>query len=310
MSQVLATLGNTFNKLGFWGRQHAPEILIVGGIFAGIGCTVAACIATTKMSDVIGEAQTELENIDKCLADPEVKADPYTPEEAKKDRARVYLRAAGKTAKLYLPAALLGASSVAGILGGSGILNKRNASLAAGLAASTASAKELRDRIIERYGEDVYKELKYGVKSSEVKETTLDEDGKKKTVKKTITTVDEGKVFEGYQRCFDCHNPFWDKDMAYNWMFLRFRQNYFNDKLRADKYVFLNDVLEELGFPKTRAGQEVGWVYDPDNPNCDNYIDFGAFEAVMSENGGNRVILLDFNVDGSVINRADWEDKG
>lgn len=306
MLPVLSSIGSTFNKIGFWGRQHAPEILIIGGVVTGVASTVCACIATTKISDVIGEAQAELDAIEETK---QKKPEEYTEAEVKKDKMKIYARTAGKTAKLYLPALLLGGASVAGILGGSGILNKRNASLAAGLAASTASAKELRDRIIERYGVDVYNELKHGVKTAEIKEKVTDEDGKSKTVKKNVSVLEEETVFEGYQRCFDRHNPFWDKDMAYNWMFLRYHQNFFNDKLKADGYVFLNDVLVELGFPKTRAGQEVGWVYDPDNPNIDNYIDFGAFEAVLHEPNGSRVILLDFNVDGSVINRAKWADK-
>ena len=306
MLPVLSSIGSTFNKIGFWGRQHAPEILIIGGVVTGVASTVCACIATTKMTEVIGEAQAELDAIEETK---QKKPEEYTEAEVKKDKMKIYARTAGKTAKLYLPALLLGGASVAGILGGSGILNKRNASLAAGLAASTASAKELRDRIIERYGEDVYNELKHGVKNVEVKEQITDENGKTKTVKKNVPVVDDDKVFEGYQRCFDRRNPFWDKDIAYNWMFLRFKQNYFNEKLRADGYVFLNDVLTELGFPKTRAGQEVGWIYDPNNPDVDNYIDFGAFEAVLHECNNERAILLDFNVDGSVINRAKWDDN-
>lgn len=308
MLPILASVGQTFNKIGFWSRSHAPEIMIVGGVIGGVAGTVLACIATTKMTDVISEAQAEIDEIDKKLNDPDVSPDEYTQEDAKKDKRRVYLRTAGKTAKLYLPSLLVGSASVASVLGGSGILNKRNASLAAGLAASTASAKELRDRIIERYGEDVYNELRYGVKSVELKEKIIDEDGKTKTVKTTVDVAEDDATFEGYQRSFDSRNPYWDKDQAYNWMFLRFKQNFFNDKLRADGYVFLNDVLTELGFPKTRAGQEVGWVYDPNNPNIDNYVDFGAFEVVLHERNGERAILLDFNVDGSVINKAKWND--
>ena len=309
MLPIISNIGSTFNKVGFWTRQHAPEIMIVGGVIGGITSTVLACVATTKMPDIINEAQEKINDVDRKLNDPDVGPDEYTPEEAKKDKMKIYLHTAGKTAKLYLPTLLVGGASVASVLGGSGILNKRNASLAAGLAASTASAKELRDRIIERYGEDVYNELRHGVKSVEVKEKVTDEDGKTKTVKKNIAVVDNDQTFEGYQRSFDSRNPYWDKDQAYNWMFLRFKQNFFNDKLRADGYVFLNDVLTELGFPKTRAGQEVGWVYDPKNPNIDNYVDFGAFEVVLHERNNERAILLAFNVDGSVINKAKWNDN-
>ena len=62
-----------------------------------------------------------------------------------------------------------------------------------------------------------------------------------------------------------------------------------------------------LGIPKTKAGQVVGWVYDPEHPVGDNYVDFGLFDLDRERvrrfvNGDERNILLDFNVDGNI-----WE---
>ena len=133
--------------------------------------------------------------------------------------------------------------------------------------------------------------------------------------------IDSDSSFDGYRRVFDPRNSYWDTDQTYNEVFLSARQAMFNDKLKANGYVFLNEVLEELGFEKTRVGQEVGWVYDPDNPNIDNYIDFGitpveiirkdgANDYTYVENGRrNSGFLLDFNVDGSVLNKASFPDQ-
>ena len=60
-----------------------------------------------------------------------------------------------------------------------------------------------------------------------------------------------------------------------------------------------------LGFPRTQAGQIVGWVYDEKNPIGDNFVDFGIYNldserARAFVNGYERSILLDFNVDGNV----------
>ena len=90
-------------------------------------------------------------------------------------------------------------------------------------------------------------------------------------------------------------------------MFLRNQQQYANDKLRANGYLFLNEVYEMLGIQKTQAGQIVGWVYDDKNENGDNYVDFGMYDVNRSTcrdfvNGYERSILLDFNVDGSILN--------
>ena len=87
-------------------------------------------------------------------------------------------------------------------------------------------------------------------------------------------------------------------------MFIKAQEHYANDLLRAKKRLFLNEVYEMLGLPRTKAGQIVGWVYDLDNPKCDNYVDFGLFSDNLGysddADGFNPAILLDFNVDGNV----------
>ncbi len=45
-----------------------------------------------------------------------------------------------------------------------------------------------------------------------------------------------------------------------------------NDLLRAKKIVYLNDAYGELGFKPSKAGAIVGWVYDKDGMEGDNYI--------------------------------------
>jgi hypothetical protein len=88
-------------------------------------------------------------------------------------------------------------------------------------------------------------------------------------------------------------------------MFLRAQQQYANDKLRANGHLFLNEVYDMLGIPRTKAGQVVGWVYDAENPIGDNYVDFGIYDIHRETvrnfvNGYERTILLDFNVDGNI----------
>ena len=68
----------------------------------------------------------------------------------------------------------------------------------------------------------------------------------------------------------------------------------------------MNDVYAMLGIPKTRAGQVVGWIYDEKEPIGDNYVDFGIYDTNKPSNrdfvnGYERTILLDFNVDGNIL---------
>ena len=88
--------------------------------------------------------------------------------------------------------------------------------------------------------------------------------------------------------------------------FLQQQQNYLNDKLKRQGYLFLNDAYKALGFDVTKAGQVVGWIYDENHPIGDNYVDFGIFN-INSEaarrfvNGLEKCIWLDFNVDGDIL---------
>lgn len=326
MLTTFNSLNGVLNKIVFQLKKHSPEILIVGGIIGGAVSTVLACVATVKASEVVNEAQEELETIQKTLNNTN-SADSfdYTEEDAENDRKKVYLHTAGKMALLYAPAVGIGAASAVSVLGGTGILNKRYAMAAASCAASISEFKEYRKHLIEKFGdegEQIDRELRHGIKAIEIKEKVTDEDGKTKTVKSKVNVIEETSSCNGYKRVFDCRNPYWDKDTCYNELFLRAKQNYFNDKLIADGHVFLNDVLKDLGFPTTRMGQEVGWIYDPSNDKIDNYIDFGMCVAnvIKHEDGNetydianagrrNNVVLLDFNVDGSVLNKVDWPDQ-
>ena len=88
-------------------------------------------------------------------------------------------------------------------------------------------------------------------------------------------------------------------------MYLRRQQEFANEMLRSKGHLFLNEVYDILGFPRTKAGQVVGWIYDEKNPVGDNYVDFGIYDITDERkrdfiNGYERSILLDFNVDGNI----------
>lgn len=97
-----------------------------------------------------------------------------------------------------------------------------------------------------------------------------------------------------YARIFDDSNIYWRSDQEANLMFIKCQEQYLNDLLVRKKVIFLNEVYEMFGFPRTIIGQTVGWYYNDKNPIGDNsiIIDVAVFEGH---------ILLDFNVDGEVI---------
>ena len=160
--------------------------------------------------------------------------------------------------------------------------------------------------MIERFGKDLDRELKYNIKSQEIEETVVDENGEEKTVKTTVDNITINDYSE-YARCFDETCTGWTRSSEHNFAFIKNVQNWANNKLQTEGMLFLNDVYEALGFKKTRAGQVVGWVYMPDDENYDSHVDFGIFNLYDRQkrlfvNGYEKSIWLDFNVDGNV-----WE---
>lgn len=301
MSNISTKAASFVKKTGFQLRQYSPEILVVAGVIGTVVSAVMACKATTKVNDILEQHKEDVEKIH-TVAKDEKYADEYTESDMKKDLTIVYAQTALKLAKLYGPAVLLGGLSITGILTSNNILRKRNIAIATAYAALDKSFKGYRERLTERYGETVDRELKYGIKAQKIEETVVDENGKTKKTK-TIVPVVENEKNSVYARFFDETNPNWEKNPDYNLMFLRAQENYANQRLRADGYLFLNDVYESLGIPKCSIGQVVGWIYDPEDQNADCHVSFGIYDlyrAVTRDfvNGFEPAILLDFNVDG------------
>lgn len=312
--EIMSTLNRKFNRAGLQLKKHSPEILVIAGVVGTVASTVMACKATTKLRDVLEESKVQIDDTVKYYADrtdaPELLG-KYTEEDGKKNLAISYAQAGLKVAKLYAPAVILGIMSIAAILGGHNILRKRNIAIAAAYAGLDKSFKEYRGRVVERFGEALDKELRYNIKAKEIEETVVNEDGTEATVTKTVNVAECDKNSD-YAKFFDEYNPGWSKDPEANLMFLRRQQDYANELLKRKGHMFLNEIYDMLGIPRTKAGQVVGWIYDEKCPIGDNYIDFGIYDVYSSNekqnerrrafvNGHERSILLDFNVDGNIL---------
>lgn len=306
MSNIVNSATKTFHRVGFQIKKHSPEILLVTGITGVVTSAVMACKATTKVDAIVEESKKSINMIHEGMEAGNICDVEYTEEDGKKDLAIVYIQTGVKFAKLYGPSVLLGLTSIGCILASNNIIHKRNVALSAAYTAIDRSFKGYRSRVIERFGESMDRELRYNIKTQEVKETVVDEEtGKKKTVKSTVSVVDPN-TYSDYARFFDEYCAGWTKDAEYNLMFLRQQQNYANELLKSRGHLFLNEVYDMLGIDRTKAGNIVGWVYDEEHPVGDNFVDFGIYvldneKARDFVNGRERSILLDFNVDGDIL---------
>ena len=296
MKSVNGVASKTVMKL----KKHSPEILVVAGIAGTVVSAVLACKATTKVAEILDETKGTLDTIHEGMETGAINGQEYTTEDGKKDTVVVYAQTGMKLAKLYGPAIILGTLSITSILASNNILRKRNVALGAAYAAIDKSFKEYRGRVIERFGEQVDNELKYGIKAKKFEEIEVDpETGKEKKVKKTVMVADPN-LQSDYAVYFDSKSRNYETNPDYNRMFLKAQQAFANDKLQTRGHLFLNEVLDDLDLPRTPAGQIVGWTKD----GPDGYVNFRIVEVERETEDGRHepALLLDFNVEGNI-----WE---
>lgn len=310
-SEFMNSVSRSLHKVGFKFKKHSPEILVVAGVVGTVVSVVMACKATLKVQEIVDEAKDTVDAIhdgvegEKRLPDGEV----YTQETANRDLLIVYAQTGWKLVKLYGPAVALGLASIGCMVGSNHILRKRNVALAAAYTAVDTGFKEYRGRVIERFGKDMDRELRYNIKAKEIEERVVDEDGNETTVTKTVEVVDPNTAHDVYSIVFCEGNTGWTKNPDLNKLFLVQQQNHANDKLRLTGFLSLNEVYDMLGAPRTAYGQLAGWVYTKDSSIGDNYVDFGMFDIHNENkcafvNGHERSIILDFNCIGDAYKYA------
>lgn len=304
MNSIMTTLTRSLSRSGLKLKKHSPEILLVAGIVGAVTSAVMACKATLKANDIVEESRTQIDTIHEVSENPEM-AEKYSEEDKKKDLAIVYTKTAVKFIKLYGPSVLLGVASLGCMVGSNQILNKRNVALAAAYATVDKGFKEYRGRVIERFGKELDRELRYNIKAQEFEKVTVDDNGNETVTTETVDVADPNN-YSPYAIIFDDGNTGWDKDPELTKFFLIQQQNYANDLLKSRGHLFLNEVYDMLGAKRTKAGAQVGWVYDEKNASGDNFVDFGIFDINNPKardfvNGYERVIILDFNVDGVIL---------
>ena len=307
-TDIMTSMSRSLHKVGFKIKKHSPEILVVTGVIGIVTSTVMACKATMKVNDIVEETKETIDTIHDSVGKGLHTSDgeEYTQEVANKDLAIVYTQTAVKFVKLYGPAVAIGVASIGCMIGSNHILRKRNVALAAAFTAMETSFKDYRGRVIDRFGKELDKELRFGIKAKEVEETVVDENGKETTVKKTVSVVDPNTARSIYSVVFCEGNAGWTRNAEMNKVFLIQQQNYANDKLRLNGFLTLNDVYEMIGAQKTAYGQIAGWVYTEDSSIGDNFVDFGIFDVTNEKacdfvNGYEKSIILDFNCIGNIL---------
>ena len=300
MSDVKALAVSKLSRPVMMLVKNSPEILIVAGITGVVVATVMACRATLKVNEVLADNDDDLNNIHH-VHETVTPTEPerYSEEDYQRDLAITYVKRAMIFLKLYGPSIVVGVLSIAAIVGSHHILSRRYVGVMAAYNVLAAAFTKYRKRVVEELGEEKDLQFRRGVHREVIEgEVVNEKTGKIKKVKKEVDTF-KGSPPSQYAKFFDEGSIKWTKNADYNLSFLGIQQQFSNDLLKSHGHLFLNEVYDMLGLPRTSAGTVVGWVF---NAGGDDYVDFGIYTPINADfvNGYERSILLDFNVDGLI----------
>ena len=301
MRFIPKAVSTTAAKTVFKARKNSPTILFVGGVVGVVTAAVLASRATLHLEDVISEHEKDMVRVDEA---------GVQGEELQKVTTLVYTKSAMGVLRLYAPAVTVGVISIACLTKSHRILNERNAALAAAYTTLDQAFRVYRERVRDTLGDEHDQQFMFGMRDKVV----IDEsDGK--SPKKVTTKVVADTLGNPYARFFGEYNidgnrnHMWSQNRDANLMTLKAQERMLNIDLQARGHVFLNEVYDRLGMPRSQIGSRVGWLRQ-DNPDAgDGFIDFGIFSDEDRDKyrnyriGVGEAVLVDFNVDGDIWNK-------
>ncbi len=312
------TIKSTASRVSKTVVEHSPEIFMTIGVVGSVAAAVYACNATLKAPKILDDSKEMLNDI--RIAHATIPDEEYSETDYRRDLVIAYGRTSWEFVKLYGPSIALGMFSLGCIFASNNILKTRNAELAATCASIDMAYRKYRKNVIAKYGADVDKEMRLGLKSEKV--DVIQEDG---TVKKekvlTADPINDYTLIFGPEETNEA-----TKSACYNKAYLTNIQNTMTDLLRSryrspehPGYLYWEEVLPQLGFDpreerktytkdgqkrKSRTCHHVGWIYDPDNQELygDGYVDFRLEKAYnkRANDGYEPAYIIDPNIDGYI----------
>lgn len=283
--------------------KNAPAIAFGAGLVGMVGTVVLTSRATLKVAPKMEAHKEELLELKKSAAKniaKEIESEGEVPAntEYRKGAYVLWARFVRECTRAYAVPLLLGGVSV-GLLTYS---HSYQSNMITGLTMAYEGLKVTFDKYREAVIEDqgVEADTKYIVEAH----NAANEELQARTGDSEVFHVDNRFVFGA-----ESSSDFNGRASMWNVNFLNDVEAAMNRKLDSQGIVFLNEVLAALGMDRTPAGQQLGWVKDPDDSSHVG-IDFGwrkltdeitrhhLINADSSDSAPE--ILLDFNYDGIV----------
>lgn len=271
--------------------HYRPKMEIYAGAGIMLGGTIHACYKTTKLKEINEIALKRVEAVHKKYEMMEVVDENQYKKEVIKARAQQV----GDIALNYAGDAVAISTGLALIVDGVHEYDSRLMKSAIAYTNLMSFYKQYRDRVKKEVGEEKEEEIHHGVK----------EDREDRDI------CDNPYTRIWAETCSDC----WDPNPEVGRNFLKMQQasanNLIQSRMRSLGYgwLYLNEVLEMLGYPLTDEGQDVGWFIDPEGKlgNTEGVVDFGINRPINARflaSGAEEVLestcWLDFNCCGNI----------
>lgn len=162
------------------------------------------------------------------------------------------------TWKCYIPATVMGISTILCGVGANSINLRRNAALASVYSLAEATLKEYQHKVVEVIGEKKEQRIR-----DEIAQDRVDKN-----------PPSEGVIFVGQGETM-CYDELSDRYFKSDMETLRRIQNDINRDLLQDMWISQNMVYDRMGLPHVKTGDDTGW-------NTDKQIDF-IFSATLTK---------------------------
>lgn len=147
------------------------------------------------------------------------------------------------TWKVFIPAGVVGATSIACIIGANTINTKRNAALAALYSISETALREYRSKVVEEIGKNKETKIRDDIAHNKIIQNPVEN--------KTIIITGNGDVL--------CYDALSDRYFTSSYETIRQKVNDLNYELMSDMWLDLNDLYYALGLPNTKLGNQMGF---------------------------------------------------
>ncbi len=213
-------------------QKNSPTILTGLGVAGLITTVIMAVYATPKAMQLIVEEEEYNEKYGITNKDGTL---TLTPTEI--------VKAAYKP---YIPAAIMGAATIACIVGSNSVNMRRNAALAAIFSLTETAAREYREKVKKVIGEK-----KEQAVADEIAQDTINKHPLKDS---SVVITGNGNIL-----CYDkLSGRYFSSDINK----IKNVEIEYNQRLIREMWLPLNDLYQELGLEEIALGNDMGWVVE------------------------------------------------